>query len=75
MIVGRITRDTNIGPDQVKTGELVEVDETTFAQLFRSNAIVKADRPPGEDTTKKPERPKFRRVQPETAKAAATIDK
>jgi hypothetical protein len=65
MIFGRITRDTNIGPEPVSAGEVVEVDEPTFAALRRAQAIVKCDPPAGAEEVKKPA-PKFKRVKPKS---------
>lgn len=77
-MLGRITRDTNIGPDQVKKGEVLEVDKATFAQLFRNNAIQKCDAPPAETGGEqilevKQAAPKFRRVSTKPKPAADPV--
>jgi hypothetical protein len=57
---GRITRNTNIGRDQVVIGDVVEVDDSTFGQLKRANAIEKCDPPEG--TEPKKQEPKFKKL-------------
>jgi hypothetical protein len=58
---GRITRDTNIGSEQVFAGDVVEVDEATFSQLKRARAIEKCDPPAGAEEPPKKPAPKFKK--------------
>ena len=71
MIYGRITRQTNIGSEQVFADDVVEVDEVTFAQLKRANAIVKCDAPEGAETEPKKPAPKFKKHKTKAAEEAA----
>jgi hypothetical protein len=64
MIFGRITRNTNIGSEQVVAGEIVEVDDATFGQLKRAQAIVKCDPPEGAEAEVKKPAQKFKRHTP-----------
>lgn len=62
---GKITHDTAIAGEPVFAGEVVEVDEQTYRQLFRARRIEKCDAPAGAEPelVKKPQ-PKFKKVSP-----------